>query len=64
MAARKKKSQSIKPKENIPKQKRVSKKNNSFPIVAIGASAGGLEAFEKFFMHVSACLCCHYSSRS
>ncbi len=28
-------------------------KNNSFPIVGIGASAGGLEAFESFFSHLS-----------
>ena len=28
------------------------KSGNSFPIVGIGASAGGLEAFEQFFMHI------------
>ncbi|MFC1509083.1 chemotaxis protein CheB [Candidatus Omnitrophota bacterium] len=28
------------------------KKNNTFPIVGIGASAGGLEAIEKFFSHM------------
>jgi len=29
-----------------------SKKNEAFPIVGIGASAGGLEAIEQFFTHV------------
>ena len=29
-----------------------SKKEEAFPIVGIGASAGGLEAFEQFFTHV------------
>lgn len=28
------------------------KRDNKFPIVAIGASAGGLEAFEQFFKHM------------
>ena len=28
------------------------KRNTSFPIVGIGASAGGLEAFEQFFSQV------------
>src|SRR5512147_2642707 len=27
-------------------------RNQSFPIVGMGASAGGLEAFEQFFSHV------------
>jgi two-component system CheB/CheR fusion protein len=30
------------------------KQNNGFPIVGLGASAGGLEAFERFFRHVPA----------
>jgi two-component system, chemotaxis family, CheB/CheR fusion protein len=30
----------------------MSKSGNLFPIVGIGASAGGLEAFEQFFKHV------------
>ncbi len=29
------------------------KRNGGFPVVGIGASAGGLEAFEQFFRHVS-----------
>lgn len=29
-----------------------SAKDNSFPIIGMGASAGGLEAFEQFFRHV------------
>ena len=43
----------IRPKISAPKQKK--KQNNprpGFPIVGIGASAGGLEAFEIFFSHV------------
>ncbi len=58
MTAKKKKTQSSKqpqPKtqkkplnQNDPK----SKNDNNFPIVGIGASAGGLEAFEKFFAHM------------
>lgn len=31
---------------------RESKENGAFPIVGMGASAGGLEAFEQFFTHV------------
>lgn len=37
-------------KNRIPRQE--SKKEEAFPIVGMGASAGGLEAFEKFFAHV------------
>lgn len=39
-----------KPNEMIPVSNNL--KNSSFPIVAIGASAGGLEAFEKFFSNL------------
>lgn len=42
-----KKNQSLLPKNP-------SKQDNSFPIVGLGASAGGLEAFERFFRHVPA----------
>lgn len=38
-------------KKNQPVQ---PKQDNSFPIVGLGASAGGLEAFERFFHHVPA----------
>lgn len=30
----------------------VQKENTSLPIIGMGASAGGLEAFEQFFRHV------------
>jgi len=33
-----------------PKAKDSAELNGSFPIVAIGASAGGLEAFKEFFL--------------
>ena len=33
-----------------PKRKRAAMVNGSFPIVAIGASAGGLEAYKEFFL--------------
>jgi len=29
-----------------------SRQNGGFPIVGLGASAGGLEAFEQFFRHI------------
>ena len=32
-----------------PKQKRADRVQESFPVVAIGASAGGLEAYKEFF---------------
>lgn len=34
--------------------KKIAKQNVDFPIVGLGASAGGLEAFELFFRHASA----------
>ena len=37
------------PKPDTPKPKEEPKKGLSFPIIGIGASAGGLNAFEKFF---------------
>jgi len=44
--ASKKIAKMIKPQENV------SQNNPGFPIIAIGASAGGLEAFEQFFRHM------------
>jgi len=36
------------------RSKNQPQQNNGFPIVGLGASAGGLEAFEQFFRHVPA----------
>lgn len=41
--------QSISPDAENPSEEGVSPQNDSFPVVAIGASAGGLEAYKEFF---------------
>ncbi|MGZ5059607.1 MAG: chemotaxis protein CheB, partial [Methylobacter sp.] len=34
-------------------QENQARQNDGFPIVGLGASAGGLEAFEQFFRHIA-----------
>jgi len=53
MATNKKISQKKKASHRISKNEAENHNNNSFPIVAIGASAGGLEAFEKIFSNLT-----------
>jgi len=53
MTVKKKSSREKKLNDSTSNSDKSSQKSNTFPVVAIGASAGGLEAFEKFFTHLS-----------
>jgi two-component system CheB/CheR fusion protein len=44
----------VKPRNVSSLQEDISQRQNSFPIIAIGGSAGSIQAFEKFFTHMPA----------